>query len=106
MASTSRLETLIRQLQGLLGGAAWRGAGVTVTFPGGSQTSNAQTVTHGLGRAPTSITFGPIATTTPVDPFVVGGTITDTVFDVKCRTTDGSSPAAASTVTFYWMSKG
>jgi hypothetical protein len=53
-ADIGRLGSLIRQLQGALGGRTVRGGAGTVTFPGAS-VSNVATVTHGLGRTPAQV---------------------------------------------------
>lgn len=75
----------------------------TVTWPGGSVNSDVVTIDHGLATTPRSIQFTPIATATPADIFVSAGSVTSTTFGARGRTTDGSSPAAASTQTFYWL---
>lgn len=83
-----------------------RGTGGTLTFPGGSQNATPTTVLHGMGKTPTSIQLTPIAASTPLDLFVVSGTVDADSFDVGGRTTDGSSPGAGTTQNFYWLAIG
>lgn len=56
MDAYERLASLIRQLQGALGGQNVRAGRVTVTFTA-STTSNSVVVQHGVGRLP-RVTFG------------------------------------------------
>lgn len=83
-----------------------RGAIDTLTFPGGSPNATVKTITHGLGKAPTTIQVTPIAAATPVVPFVVAASVGATTFQVGGRMSDGSSPVLGATQTFYWDAKG
>lgn len=102
MMSLSRIETLVRQLQGLLGGLAIRAGAGTVTWPGGSQTSTALTVTHGLGRTPVAV----VATNTSAPNPMFTMNYTATTFQVVCGTNDLSSPANGVTNGFVWVAVG
>jgi hypothetical protein len=48
------LGTLVRQLQGALGGQTWRSGTAVLTFAAGTN-SNTVTVTHDLGTTPTEV---------------------------------------------------
>lgn len=78
----------------------------TLTWPGGSPFSALLTVAHGLGRVPKVVLHA--AGVTPLFmPVVCGfGTFTNVNFAVVARTADGSSPAAGTTVQFWWGAIG
>lgn len=79
----------------------------TLTWPGGSQISNAPTVSHGLGRTPIGVLYGRIgglsAGSALAIPFTDAGSMDDTSFDVAAKTHDESSPAAATTASIFWV---
>lgn len=76
----------------------------TVAFPGASPASNIVTVPHGMGRQPVLV-LG-VCDIAGVWSHPMTGTYTTTSFDVKVRTTDGTSPLAASATTVYWVAFG
>lgn len=81
-----------------------RGA-ATVSWPGGATLSSGTTVSHGLPTTPTVAvaTMGPIDSGVSVICVVQIVNMGSTTFDVYAQTIDGSTPAAASSVTVYWL---
>lgn len=71
----------------------------TLTFPGGSPAFTNDTVAHGLGREPTAA----FACAVHQNTFIGVSSFDDTDLVVQGRTVDGSSPAAASPVNYYWL---
>lgn len=71
----------------------------TLTFPGGSIDSTALNVLHGFDRPATVLTESNALNYKTRVALPVG----NTNFSVAARTLDGSSPAAATTVTFDWI---
>jgi hypothetical protein len=70
-----------------------------ITYPGGSAVSDAGLVSHGLGKAPVAM----FCQSQGVHHYVRPITPTSTTFTAQGRTLDGTSPAAATTVDFYWL---
>jgi hypothetical protein len=71
----------------------------TVTWGGASPSSANLSVLHGLGRVPAAVLL-----TSRSNVIVFAETArTISTFQVSARTVDGSSPAAATTVDFYWL---
>ncbi len=68
-----------------------------VTWPGGSDTSNAILINHGLGGLPAFAHANSTGVT-----YVCSVGLSATQISVQMRTPDGSTPAAASTNFFYW----
>lgn len=99
-----RAFALIRQLQGALGGKSLDGGSNTVSFPGGSPNSTQKTISHTLGRIPSSVVLTPESTSTPIAMYWVAGTFTTTGFDVIGKTTAGGN--ASGTVNFMWEARG
>lgn len=93
-----RLEVLVRQLQGLLGGKAQRSGSGLYDWPGGSALSTVATINHGLPQTPTSIVATPWAQ--HVSLRITSRSATQ--FTVQARTLDGSSPAALAAQSFGW----
>ncbi len=76
----------------------------TTTFPGGSSFSNTKSVTHGLGKAPTSVLITPFGSVWVTFNLL---SIDDTQFTVQFQSNDTSfSPAAATGQSFSWEVKG
>jgi autotransporter-associated beta strand protein len=96
------LDVLIRQLQGALDGKAVKCGSGTLTFPGGSTFTSETTVSHGLEAAPSAVLVTGTLGATMVS---VNGVDADS-FDVLGCTIDGSTPAAATSGTFYWLAIG
>jgi hypothetical protein len=83
----------------LLAGVGARFGGSNVTYPGGSSQSSAATVTHELGRTPTVVFTQSRGINYHARPASLGAT----TFTVATQTLDGTSPAAATSVDFYWL---
>ena len=105
VATQQNFQQLAQFLTDLFGGTAprIRWGAATVPFPGGSQNGTAQTVNHGLGRAPAGLYHGESAAPWLSVNF---SSIGNTQFTVNVRTTDGSSPANTVTATVYWLALG
>jgi len=103
LARLERLSSLVRQLQGALGGQTCRGSSSSGTWAGGSPETTA-VVAHGLGVTPTSVTVTPIGSSNVLAS--VDGGADDTSFTVRLRTRDGSSPAGGTERFFYWTASG
>jgi len=78
----------------------------TITWPGGSPRSSNLTVTHGLGRTPTSVLI--VANTGvggsgTVFPVYAALSLTTTTFVSTAVTSNESNPAAAASAGFYWL---
>lgn len=73
----------------------------TLTWPGGSADTGTVTVDHGLGKAPVALftQSGTLTAHARPDP----SSVTTVDFDVRARTVDASTPAAATTMTVYWL---
>lgn len=100
---TGRLGSLIRQLQGALGGKTIKVGTDTVTFTAATN-SAAKTVTHGLGTTPVAITAFGIGDTGVLGIFYdCINTPGSTSFDIV-----GYRPAGAisGTKTFTWIAIG
>lgn len=92
--ATSRVGSLIRQLQGALGGKTWRSGQASCVFSGGA-TSAVATVPHGLGATPSTVTFG--AFDLNVDGIALVG-LDDTNLQIQARYATG----IAGTATIMW----
>lgn len=98
------VERVRQALQSLVVDTGGQSIGVrfgaaSVTWPGGSPFSTAKTVTHGLGRTPVTVLTTP--NNSPSTCYV--DTVGATTFNITLHTDDGSSPAAATTRTVYWL---
>lgn len=97
-----RHASLIRQLQGALGGMTIRGGTSTVAFTASTDSAN-QTVAHGLGRPPLAVVA--CAATAPafgdIPAFNAYG-FTDTTFGINAR----KPTASTINVGFYWLAVG
>jgi hypothetical protein len=71
----------------------------TLTFPGGSTFTSETTVTHGLGTTPRAV----LVTGTFGASMVSVNDVGATTFDALGCTIDGSTPAAATAGTFFWL---
>lgn len=78
----------------------WRVGVATVTWPGGAPDSTATVVSHGLDSVPTIVLATPDRT---MWTSAIAGDRNTTTFKVDARTLDGTSPAAASTQSIYWL---
>ena len=87
------------KLLGLLGFNILRKGTGTVTFPGGSAFTSETTVPHGLGTTPSQV----LVTSTGAVTHVTVNDVGVTTFDVVGATIDGSTPAAGTSGTFYWI---
>lgn len=74
----------------------------TLTWPGGSVTSNTITITHSLGGTPLALDCNLFGGANHVT-FRVSPSPTNTTFDVSARTTDGVSPPNTQADPFYWI---
>jgi hypothetical protein len=74
----------------------------TLTWPGGSAFTNATSVTHGLGTTPAAV----LVTGSGGATLVTANTVGATTFNALGCTIDGSTPAASTTITFYWLAIG
>jgi hypothetical protein len=92
-----RQGTLIRQLQGKLGGKARHEGRSTVTWPGAQRFADV-TITHGFDSAPNvQVTLENVSTNATAFVFSVGAsTFTVRAWDVN------SNPAAATVATVHW----
>ena len=77
----------------------------TLTWPGGAGGSNNVAVTHGLGVTPVSVVITGSSDSGPWAAYMAN-TLGAKTFSVNAHTTDGSSPAAATSQTFYWFAIG
>lgn len=98
-----RQGSLIRQLQGALGGKARRSGTAVLTWPGGSQVTNAPTVTHGLRRTPTEVVVS--VQSTPVDAYAWTNGLGSATFGVAAKTSS-AAPAAGTALTISWEVRG
>jgi hypothetical protein len=73
----------------------------TLTWPGGSPESNLTGVTHSASSAP-KVQVSSISRVGGVPIIVWTDTPTDTSFQARGRTVDGTSPAAGATAQFDW----
>lgn len=71
----------------------------TLEYPGGSPSFTDDTTAHGLGRTPVAA----FAVANHSNTFIGTKTLDATDLVVQGRTVDGSSPAAASLVNYYWL---
>lgn len=97
-----RLMTLVPDTGGVTLGV--RIGKETASFTA-SKLSATVTVTHGLGTAPQNVQLTAIgAGAVPLSAFVISGSETDTQFQFKACTADGSSITSDADV--YWEVKG
>lgn len=77
----------------------------TVVWPGSATLSSGTTVTHGVGSTPSSVvaTMHDIVSGVSVICPIQVTTVGSTTFALFAQTTDASTPAAASSITVYWM---
>jgi hypothetical protein len=96
------LDVLIRQLQGALNGQTIRAGSVAVTFSA-SDTSDTETVTHGLGVTPVSIQAQAVIFTPGIFAVVDPASIDDESFDLRALTRSGNHTGD---VTIHWLAIG
>jgi hypothetical protein len=80
-----------------------RAGAQTVSWPGGSTTSNVMTVAHGLDRVPTAVLV--TLTNSAGGVFAEPATFsyTKTTFALQLQTLDGSSPLNTATYAVVWL---
>ena len=80
----------------------------TITWPGGSPRANTLNVDHGLGGTPIVVLATPTSSLGGgvIFPVVATFAYGATQFSASSVTSDGSSPAAATTHTFVWLAIG
>jgi hypothetical protein len=71
----------------------------SVAYPGGDDNFPSEVVTHGLGTTPVVA----LVTSAGAGTFMAAHTLDSTDFTIDGGTIDGSSPAAATAVTYYWL---
>jgi hypothetical protein len=78
----------------------------TVTWPGGSQTSNVATVSHGLDTTPAAVIATMSTGTGAFYSVAVAVNYTATTFDLRLDTVDASTPLVTATSTVAWFAIG
>lgn len=99
-AELKRLGSLIRQLQGALGGKAFVGGNASISFSAAS--SSSVTVTHGLGTTPTVVMAVASGNSSNVNCAV--GAVGATTFTLKAQYLDGVSRTTSEPA--YWLAWG
>lgn len=100
-SSLDRLWSLIRQLQGAMGGKSERSGSSTLTFTA-SNLSDVPTITHGLGFEPTEVFVS--TSSRVVHAGYVAGSADDTTFQVAGYHLTLATPTTTATV--YWLVRG
>lgn len=78
-----------------------------VTYPGGSITSTALSVSHSVGAVPLCVVVsGSSNSGLTTYPAWTAQTVTNISFLVAATTVDGQTPVAGSTSSFYWLAIG
>lgn len=97
----TNLSKRISNLERTVEGNIQYGLGI-LTWPGGTPESDLLTVPHNLG-AGTFISVTPVSRVSGVVVVSWSDIPTSTQFSIRCRTVDGSSPAAAATASVHWI---
>jgi hypothetical protein len=81
---------------------AYNGGNSSLTWPGGTQLSNAVTIAHGLGSSPTSVQITPFLTLAAVfDPVFSVTAVDATNITVQALNAAGV-PGAGTSAAFFW----
>jgi hypothetical protein len=99
----SRIETLIRQLQGMLGGKMIR-VGTDVLVFTAAATSATLTVNHGLGRTPICVLALCEVNADYIVMGAIAGSRNATSFQVAGRT--NAAGVLTANVRFFWLAAG
>ena len=107
-AEIKRLASLIRQLQGALGGKTIRIGTQTLTWAGAVATSDFPTVTHGLSTTPTVLATFPMGFLSAGGKFaaVTPSSIGVATFVVQAITTYNTVPVNGTTCLTGWVAIG
>lgn len=101
--SEDELRVLIRQLQGAMGGLAFRVGIENAIFTAANNTGSVPVV-HGLGKVPAFIDVFPTLASVPLTANYISASRTDTDFEFRLDTADGSS--ISTTVGCFWIVMG
>lgn len=96
-----------QKLMSLLPDTGGRSVGIrfgsdAVTWAGGSRTTAANPITHGLGRTPVAVLLTSSTSNMEMSASALGAT----TFSATGNTMDGTSPVNGTARTFYWLVVG
>lgn len=101
-----RLATLVRQLQGALGGKTRVSGQATATWAAGAAAAGTVTVTHGLGATPEYVAAHSISTGGPYNVLVQPINVGATTFQLVAAFSNGATWAAGGSHTIAWEAWG
>lgn len=101
----NRLSSLIRQLQGMLGGKTVRVGVGNLTWPGAVSLSNQLTVPHGLGHVPIAV-FVTVKTSGQGEVVAAHANADATNMFIQAQWVAGFAPGAGGTLPVSWMVVG